>query len=261
MKLSVCTDGVFFRQDPVESIKAVKKAGCNIIEFWEWRDKDIRSIKKVVDELQMEIAAIMTDKVSLTDPTFREEYVKKCSETIQVAKDLRCGIIIATVGEENAGVPRDLQHHSIVEGLRRCVPMLEEGDITLVIEPLNVKVDLYHKNYFLWSSEEAFQIVEEVGSPNVKVLYDIYHQQISEGNLINTITANIDKIGHIHGAGHPGRNEITKGEINYMAVIEAIKSTTYEGFFGLEYVPTIELSEAIQDARGLITNQSINIKN
>ncbi|MDQ0972218.1 hydroxypyruvate isomerase [Neobacillus niacini] len=252
MKLSVCTDGVFFRQDPVESIKAVKEAGCNIIEFWEWRDKDIGSIKKTVDELQMEIAAIMTDKVSLTDSVFRDEYVKKCSETIQVAKELGCGIIIATVGDEIAGVPRDLQHQSIVEGLKRCAPMLEEAGITLVIEPLNVKVDLYHGNYFLWSSEEAFQIVEEIGSTHVKVLYDIYHQQISEGNIINTITANIDKIGHIHGAGHPGRHEITKGEINYKAVIEAIKSTNYEGFFGLEYVPTIELTEAVRDARGIL---------
>ncbi|MCL7749762.1 hydroxypyruvate isomerase family protein [Halalkalibacter alkaliphilus] len=254
MKLSVCFDAVFFRGDPVESIKAVKEAGCNSVEFWHWRDKDIESIKKTVNELQMEIVAIMTDKVSLTDPKFRDEYVKKCSETIQVAKDLGSNLVITTVGDEILGVPRDIQHQSIVDGLKQCAPMFEEAGITLIIEPLNVKVDLYHKDYYLWSSEEAFQIIEEVGSPNVKVLYDVYHQQISEGNLINTITKNIDKIGHIHGAGHPGRNEITSGEINYKAVIDAIKGTSYQGYFGLEYTPTSkDLSEAIRTAERFLS--------
>ena len=252
MKLSLCTDAVFFRQDPVESFKAVKAAGCSTVEFWYWTNKDLGSLKKTAAELQMEIAAIMNDQISLTDSAYRDKYVKHCRESIQVAKELGCNLIITTVGDLVAGVPRDVQHQSIVEGLRRCAPMLEEAGITLVIEPLNVKVDLYHPNYYLTSSAEAFQIIDEVGSPNVKVLYDVYHQQISEGDLINTITSNISKIGHIHGAGHPGRNEITKGEINYKAVIEAIKKTSYEGYFGLEYTPTIDLAEAIQDAKRLL---------
>lgn len=252
LKLSVCTDAVFFRQDTVEAMKAVKAAGCSTIEFWHWTNKDIPAIKKAMRELEMDIAAIMNDAISLTDPRFRDEYVRHCEQTIRVAQDLGCGMIITTVGDSVPGMSRDDQHRSIVEGLKRCAPMLEKADILLVIEPLNVTVDPYHPDYFLTSSKEAFRIVDEVGSPCVKVLYDIYHQQINEGNLINTITANIDKIGHLHGAGLPGRNEITKGEINYQAVLDAVKKTNYEGFFGLEYTPTTDLAEAIRTAQRML---------
>jgi len=252
LKLSVCTDAVFFRQDTVEAMKAVKAAGCSTIEFWQWTNKDIPAIKKTMRELEMDIAAIMVDHVSLTDPRFRDDYASQCEQTIRVAQDLGCGTIITTVGDTVPGLSREEQLESIVEGLKRCAPMLEKAGIRLVIEPLNVTVDPYHPNYFLTSSADAFRIVDEVGSPNVKVLYDIYHQQINEGNLINTIIANIDKIGHLHGAGLPGRNEITKGEINYPAVLDAVKRTNYDGYFGLEYSPTIDLAEAIRDARRML---------
>ncbi|MFD2215665.1 hydroxypyruvate isomerase family protein [Metabacillus endolithicus] len=252
MKLSVLFDAVFFGGDPIESIKAVKEAGCDSVEFWSWRNKDVDLLKRTIKDLQMEVVAFMTEKISLTDPAFREQYVKDCIETIKVARELECNTIITTVGDLIPGIPRERQHQSIVDGLKRVAPLFEETGITLVVEPLNVKVDLYHSNYFLSSSEEAFQIIDKVGSSNVKVLYDIYHQQISEGNLIINITKNIDKIGHIHAAGHPGRNEITKGEINYQAVIQAIKSTSYNGYFGLEYTPTVDLSESIKVAKSLL---------
>lgn len=74
----------------------------------------------------------------------------------------------------------------------------------------------------------------------VRVVFDIYHQQISEGHLIHNIQSNISKIGHFHAAGNPGRHELTIGEIHYPSIIEAIQSTGYEGYFGLEYWPVFE---------------------
>jgi len=88
----------------------------------------------------------------------------------------------------------------------------------------------------LSSSWDAFGLVGEIGSPNVKILFDIYHQQITEGNLISNITEHIDRIGHFHAAGNPGRTEITKGEICYRNVFTAIKEAGYEGYIGLEYM-------------------------
>ncbi|MFT6620803.1 MAG: hydroxypyruvate isomerase, partial [Limisphaerales bacterium] len=87
---------------------------------------------------------------------------------------------------------------------------------------------------------EAFDIVDQVGSPNVKVVFDIYHQQISEGHLIRNIVSNIDKIGHFHAAGNPGRNELQRGEINYAEVFAAIRATEFDGYVGLEYWPLDE---------------------
>jgi hydroxypyruvate isomerase len=138
----------------------------------------------------------------------------------------------------------------LVEGLRQAAPLLETAGIKLVIEPLNEKVD--HPGYYLVHSAEAFEVVDEVASPNVKVVFDIYHQQISEGNLIPNIVANIDKIGHFHAAGQPGRNELGSGEINYAEVFAAIKRTPFQGFVGLEYWPKRDPADGLREAMDLL---------
>jgi hydroxypyruvate isomerase len=113
-----------------------------------------------------------------------------------------------------------------------------------VLEPLNTLKD--HRGYFLASSYEAFEIIEEVGSPAVKVLYDIYHQQITEGNLIPTITENIGLIGHFHVADVPGRHQPGTGEINYKNVFAAIDGSGYNRYVGLEYGPTVATADTIK---------------
>ena len=123
--------------------------------------------------------------------------------------------------------------------------MLEASGITLVIEPLNELID--HLGYYLVRSEEAFQIIDQVGSPNVKVVFDIYHQQISEGQLIANITSNIDKISHFHAAGNPGRHELTRGELHYPSIFDAISATGYRGFVGLEYWPVGDASAGLRE--------------
>jgi hydroxypyruvate isomerase len=86
-------------------------------------------------------------------------------------------------------------------------------------------------------SEEAVRFVDAVDSPRVKVVFDIYHQQVSEGHVIANLTANIEKIGHFHAAGNPGRHELTRGELHYPSIFEAIRHTDYDGYVGLEYWP------------------------
>ena len=235
MKISVCIDALFNGQDFIQSIKALKNAGITSFEFWSWWNKDIQQIKKVKDEFGMEVVTFCTKMVSLVDDTKREEYITGLKDSIKVAKELGCKKLITQVGGELKNKSREEQHESLVAGLKACVPVLEESDIIIVFEPLNTTVD--HKGYYLYSSDEAFQIVDEVGSKNVKVLFDIYHQQIMEGNLISTISKNIDKIGHFHAAGVPGRHELYIGEINYTEVFKAIDDTGYGEYVGLEYFP------------------------
>ncbi|MFT4690385.1 MAG: hydroxypyruvate isomerase, partial [Limisphaerales bacterium] len=154
------------------------------------------------------------------------------------ARRLGTKTLISQVGDHRVGVSRDEQRQSLVDGLRAAAPDLEAAGVTLVIEPLNELVD--HAGYYLIRSDEAFDIVDQVGSPNVKVVFDIYHQQISEGHLIRNIVSNIDKIGHFHAAGNPGRNELQRGEINYAEVFAAIRATEFDGYVGLEYWPLDE---------------------
>jgi hydroxypyruvate isomerase len=247
MKLSVCVSAVYSGKDIVEGMRLAKEAGYDIVEFWTWWDKDLSCIKKAKEELNMTISTFCTKFVSLTDSTKRGEYIKGLEESIAAAKELSCSKLISQVGNDIEGVSRDVQHKSIVDGLKQCAPILEREGITLLVEPLNLTVD--HKGYYLYSSDEAFEIIDEVGSPNVKILFDIYHQQIMEGHLISRINRNIDKIGHFHAAGNPGRHELTIGEINYPEIIKAIDATGFDGCTGLEYFPIGDPSESLKELR------------
>ena len=198
----------------------------------------------------MEISALCTRFVNLCDASRHPEYLAGLQETIAVAQRLGCPTIISQAGNELPGVPREQHHAAIVQGLRQCAPMLEAAGLTLVLEPLNTTVN--HKGYYLWSSQEGFDIVDEVGSPHVRLLFDIYHQQIMEGHLISHIVPNIDKIGHFHAAGNPGRHEITSGEINYVAVFQAIRATGYEKYCALEYKPALPIPDSLQRSMALI---------
>ncbi len=235
MKYSICVDAVFEGKNFVESLETVKQLGFEGFEFWRWWDKDIPAIVEKKTSLGLEVTACCTKFVSLVDPACRNEYLEGLRESLEVAKTLGCSRLISQVGDERANVPRAEQQASLVDGLRACVPFLEKAGVTLVFEPLNTLVD--HPGYFLTQSSEAFDIVDAVASEQVKVIYDIYHQQIMEGNLIPTITQNMDRIGHFHSAGHPGRHELDCGEINYPDIIRAIAPTPYQGWFGVEYFP------------------------
>ncbi|MDQ8736402.1 TIM barrel protein [Paenibacillus sp. LHD-38] len=235
LKFSVSIEAVYAGKDFVQSMVEVKRAGFNAFEFWIWWEKDLYAIKAAKEALQLTLASIVTKFISLTDPSKRKEYMEGLRQTIAAAQMLGCKHIISQVGQELQGVPREVQHRSIVEGLKECVPMLRQAGMMLVIEPLNTQVD--HPGYYLYHSEEAFQIVDEVGSPYVRVLYDIYHMQIMEGNIISTITRNIDKIGYFHVAGVPGRHEPYTGELYYLNIFKAIEATGFRGYVGLEYFP------------------------
>jgi hydroxypyruvate isomerase len=114
-----------------------------------------------------------------------------------------------------------------------------------VLEPLNTKVD--HAGYYLQTAKEGFEILDEVASPAVKMLFDIYHHQIMEGNVIQDITKNISKIAHFHVADVPGRHEPGTGEINYANVFRAIAGSGYQGFVGLEFKPSKSAEETLKD--------------
>lgn len=235
MEFSVCVDAVYSGQDLEHSLQSVKRLGYNAFEFWTWWDKDMDRLAEIKDRLGLEVSCFCTKFISLVDSSQRDAYLEALRETIQVAKKLGCTKLITQVGNELKDVSRENQRRSLVDGLKACVPLLSEAGITLLVEPLNLLVD--HAGYFLARSDEAFSIIDEVGSEYVKVLFDIYHQQITEGNLINTIRSNAARIGHFHAAGHPGRHELSQGEIRYEAVFAAISELGLESAVGLEYFP------------------------
>ncbi|TWU07517.1 hydroxypyruvate isomerase family protein [Stieleria varia] len=232
---SVCIDAVLGELPVDEAVHLVSDAGIRAFEFWGWWDKDLEEIRVARDRFQMQISACCTKFVSLVDPSTRAQYLDGLRESIAAAQSLECRTLISQVGDARPGVSREEQHQCLVDGLKEAAALLDGSGVTLVIEPLNELVD--HAGYYLIRSDEAFEIVRKVDHPSVKVVFDIYHQQISEGNVITNLTRDIDLIGHFHAAGNPGRHELTVGELNYRAIFDAIAKTSYDGFVGLEYWP------------------------
>jgi hydroxypyruvate isomerase len=118
------------------------------------------------------------------------------------------------------------------------------------VEPLHPQEN--HLEYYLDHASEAFRVVDEVSSPFVKVLFDIYHVQIMEGNLIETIHRNIARIGHFHVGDVPGRHEPGTGEINYANVFQAIRETGFRGFVAMEYVPSRDAMTTLAEVRRMV---------
>jgi len=245
IKFSACIEALYRDVPFVERIEKVAAVGMKAFEFWGWGNKDIDAIKAAKDKFGLEVATFGADVGgSLVDPANRSKLPEGMKRSVEVAHKLDCKRLLVTTGNEIVGVRRGGQHQSIVDGLKVAAEIVEAGGITLCLEPLNILVN--HKGYYLYTSEEGFQIVDQVGSPNVKLLYDIYHQQITEGNLIATITANIDKISHFHVADVPGRHEPGSGEINYKNVFKSISEAGYDGFVGLEFWPECPDDDALK---------------
>ena len=192
----------------------------------------------------LEVVTFIGPTGSLIGKGERARFLKSLEEAAGVAHKLGCSTLIVMAGSRDANVPREEQRSSLIDGLKEPSMIMERENITLVLEALNTVVD--HPGYFLDSAKEGFKILKEVGSPNVKLLYDIYHMQIMEGNLIQTIEDNIHLIGHFHAADVSGRHEPGTGEINYSAIISRLNRLNYSGYVGLEHVPTMPSEESIR---------------
>lgn len=251
IKLSACIEMMFGEVGFYDRFKAAAGTGLGAVEFWGWCGKDLGRIKQLKDELGLTVSAF---GVSSEDDEFNKKrllyrdgidaFVEASKLSIEKAKVMGTPSLIITTGQERSDITRYKQHANIVLCLKAAAPLFEDAGVTLVLEPLNILKD--HRGYFLPSSYEAFGIIEEVGSPAVKVLYDIYHQQITEGNLIPTITENIGLIGHFHVADVPGRHQPGTGEINYKNVFAAIDALGYDRYAGLEYSPTVASADTIK---------------
>jgi hydroxypyruvate isomerase len=252
-KLSACIEALFTNLSFEKRLEAVKAVGLDAFEFWGWRNRDLDALARKKEELGLEVAAFSCDTGgALVAAGSSERFLPALQESIAAAQKLRCARLIVTVGNERKEVSRVEQHRNIVAALKAGAPLCEKAGITLCLEPLNVLVN--HRGYYLATSAEGFEILEETGSPSIKLLFDIYHQQITEGNLIENISRSIGRIGHFHVADVPGRHHPGTGEINYRNVFAAIARAGYGGFLGLEMWPTVDHSEAVRQTMALLAD-------
>jgi len=230
-----------FRGMPFDkALEQIAAMGFPAFERLGWEGLDLEAVRKKADELGLEYSCIVgAGRIApggLVNPEDHDKVIEQFKKAVEAAHKLNVKRLVALTGNERNDVSRDQQKQYIIEGLKKLAPIAEAEKVTLVLEPLNVLVD--HRGYFLSRSDEAAEILKAVNSPNVKMLFDIYHQQITEGNLIRNIKRNIDLIGHFHVADNPGRHEPGTGEINYRNVFKAIYETGYRELVALEFSPS-----------------------
>lgn len=249
-RFSVCVEMVYRPLPFVERLEAVARAGYDAFEFWNWQDKDLEAVEATSRRLGLAVAAFGVSGGTLMDAANHDAYIETTHRAAVWARRLGCPNLIVTTGNEVAGVSREAQFDVLHRGLERVAAAAADGGVVAVLEPLNTKVD--HAGYFLDHAVDAFRLVREINSPALRVLYDIYHMQIMDGDLIATIEANLDLISHFHVADVPGRHEPGTGEINYANVFRRIDAAGYAGFVGLEFRPSGDHDAALASVRALV---------
>lgn len=259
VRLAVTVPAVFQDDSLLDGIQRLDGLGIEGVEFYDWTDYDLNAVLAQCNAADLKVVATLSAGAggsineaanALTNPDCTTTAVADIERSIEVAENINCPNLIVTVGPEQADVERSRQRDQIVTVLEKVAPAAEDAGVTIILEPLNVTVD--HPGYFLTTSAEGFTIVERVGSPNVKLLYDTYHQQITEGNIIQTIQENIDHVGHVHIADVPGRHEPGTGELNYPNIFAALDDANYEGYVGCEFMPTIQPVDALEQVVEMI---------
>ena len=251
IQLSLCLEPVFPEYTFEDRIRMAADAGYQAVEFWDPSDKNLPQLAAAAAAAKVRISAC-----TLNEPrNFQLDrsagpVVDNVRRSIDMARSIGCPTLIGL--SSDVASRSDAQKNILVENLKRVADLLVQADVTLVLEALNSFVD--HKGYYLDSSATAFEIAKCVNCPNVKVLYDIYHMQIMEGNLVATMTENLEWIGHVHAAGVPGRHEPINNEINYPYILKKIDAKGYNGYIGLEYWPTMDHRQSIADCLSFLSD-------
>ena len=236
-------------RSPAELFDAVRRIGYPATEFW-FRDAELEQLVDEALAAGLTVASIC-GHTSLTDglnnPADHDRINGELLESIDYATAHGIGGLICFSGNRREGQTDDEAIDACVAGLRRAAPAAERAGINLNLELLNSRVD--HPGYQADRSRWGLEVVRRVGSPRAKLLYDIYHMQIMEGDVIRTLTENVQWIGHIHTAGNPGRRDMDdRQELNYTAICRALSAAGYEGYVGHEFTPRGEPLEALRAA-------------
>lgn len=259
---TVAVNSGWFKCDEYEKFNEAAKRGFKAMEMLIWAKLDLARVRREIDKTGVAVSAILTQTTDpekqkamsalrgIVNEEARDLFLEMLRETIQAAKTLGTKNIVVTTGNEMEGKPRASQHDSIVKALKAAAPLVEAAGMKIVVEPLNVLVN--HKGYYLSTMAESVEIMDEVASPNVQILYDVYHQQITEGNLINNIRTHISRIGHFHVADVPGRQEPGTGEINYRNVFRAIRETGFDGFVAFECMLSMDVDTVCARMREML---------
>jgi hydroxypyruvate isomerase len=196
--------------------------------------------------LGLVVGAMSGVQAGFADPSDSTDFRTQLAAQISAAQELECPQIILLSGKRVDGLNPTAQYLASIENLKRAADLVSKNDIQIVIEPVD---SLENPTIYLSTVTAGFEIVREIGSQSVKVLYDFYHEQRGFGNLIEKLEKNIDWIGLVHVADVPGRHEPGTGEIDYGNIFRKLAELNYNKFVAMEYYPTEDPTDSLRAAR------------
>lgn len=233
-----------------ENLERVAAAGYRFVElvdeFKHWTPEEKQRIIARMKVLGIQIDAMAGMVRGFADPNGATAYISELRQLLPVAQELGCRQIILMSGKRLAGIDAEEQHTASIETLTQAAPILAASGITGLIEPID---RIENPPIYLDGVTEAFAIANTVDSPNVKVLYDLYHEQRGYGNLIEKLNANIAQVGLIHVADVPGRHEPGTGEIDFTNIYRRLGELKYKGRIAMEFYPSADVVQSLRKAR------------
>lgn len=220
-----------------DRIKKTAELGFPAVEFWPFENKKIPELAELCKSLGVAVAQFTAWGFfpGLNDPKNHKRFLEKIEAGCKAAKILDCKLMTVVGGNDVRGMTQEQMHKNIIDGLKAAAPIVEAHGVTIILEPMNIRVD--HKGHCLYGSEAAVRICRAVGSPNVKINWDLYHMHITEGDLCRRLKEGWDQVGYLQLADNPGRNEPGTGEIHYPRVLKEAWDLGYRGYVGLECRP------------------------
>lgn len=229
-------------KDPIDQLKFMADQGFTAFEDNGMKDRTPELQAKMGEamaKLGIQMGVFVAHKIYWTEPSLtsgkqdkRDEFLQQIKESVEVAKRVNATWMTVVPGYVDLRQEMGYQTANVIESLKQASAILEPHKLTMVLEPLNFRD---HPGLFLTKAAQGYTVCKAVNSPSCKILFDIYHQQITEGNLIPNMERAWDEIAYIQIGDNPGRKEPTSGEINYKNVFKFIHSKGFTGVLGMEH--------------------------
>jgi hydroxypyruvate isomerase len=253
-KLSVMLWTVYKQLPFDQRLEKISEAGYHAVElvneFKDWSDDDFRKANAKKRSLGITFDSTAGVWKGIADPSGRDAFLTDLKNFFSVAAKLECPTLIVLSGNRVEGVSHEAHHNACIEALKPAADMAAKENVTLLLENIDQEEN---PKYFLTSVAEGFEITRKVDNPHVKFLYDFYHEQISEGNLIAKLEKNIDQVGLVHIADVPGRHQSGTGEINYANIFRKLAELKYDRYAAMEFMPSGDPVATLRAAREQVT--------
>jgi hydroxypyruvate isomerase len=238
--LSVNLEIMFPREMPyAERINIVGESGCKAFSFWGLKQDQAAAMEAAQHKYGLKCGSITGNgktgwNTGLTKTGYEEAFLKDFKDHIEVAKRFGVKNLICFLGETQKDIPLEVQHRQIIEGLKKAADIAEKNDVYFCLEPLNI---VESPQMSVLTARHGFKILEEVNHPRIRLDFDMYHLQLSEGNLINNLRTGLRKgwIRFVEIGDVPGRKEPGTGETNYANIFKTLREEGYADFIGMEH--------------------------